>query len=217
MAACTFVPSNKCCRLSTRGTSPFNARSRTPFRRKSHMWAIKAHTGSPATARTTTSTRVHVLVWDKRQFESAATALSIRSSRSRPEHPESLHWVPAPASATISATYYGNDASSEYNAFEAKVDKRFDHGLQFIAHYTFAHANAYNNNYYAISHPIAYGPNDFVRNQVFVINTGLRITLRQRQAVPWQFRPRRGLPGGRMAVDQHHQLEQRSALDAHHE
>jgi hypothetical protein len=67
--------------------------------------------------------------------------------------------------------YYGNDASSEYNAFEAKVDKRFAQGLQFIAHYTFAHANAYNNNYYAISHPIAYGPNDFVRNQVFVINT----------------------------------------------
>ena len=67
--------------------------------------------------------------------------------------------------------YYGNDASSEYNAFETKVDKRFANGLQFIAHYTFAHAYAYNNNYYAISHPVAYGPNDFVRNQVFVINT----------------------------------------------
>lgn len=67
--------------------------------------------------------------------------------------------------------YYGNDASSEYDALEIKVDKRFNHGLQFISHYTFAHAYAYNNNYYAISHPIAYGPNDFVRNQVFVINT----------------------------------------------
>jgi hypothetical protein len=67
--------------------------------------------------------------------------------------------------------YYGNDASSEYNAFEAKLDKRFANGLQLISHYTFAHANAYNNNYYPISHPIAYGPNDFVRNQVFVINS----------------------------------------------
>ena len=66
--------------------------------------------------------------------------------------------------------YYGNDASSEYNAFEAKVDKRFNHGLQFIAHYTYAHANAYDSNYYAASHPIAYGPNDFVRNSVFVFN-----------------------------------------------
>ncbi|MHB8216341.1 MAG: carboxypeptidase-like regulatory domain-containing protein [Candidatus Sulfotelmatobacter sp.] len=66
--------------------------------------------------------------------------------------------------------YYGNDASTEYDAFEAKVDKRFARGLQFIAHYTFAHANAYDSNYYAVSHPIAYGPNDFVRNHVFVFN-----------------------------------------------
>jgi hypothetical protein len=67
--------------------------------------------------------------------------------------------------------YYGNDASSSYNALEVKVDKRFNRGLQFIAHYTYAHANAYDSNYYAISHPIAYGPNDFVRNHVFVVNT----------------------------------------------
>jgi hypothetical protein len=67
--------------------------------------------------------------------------------------------------------FYGNDASSNYNAFEAKVDKRFNHGLQFITHYTFSRAYAYDSNYYAISHPIAYGPNDFTRNQVFVINT----------------------------------------------
>ncbi len=67
--------------------------------------------------------------------------------------------------------FYGNDASSEYDALEIKVDKRFAQGLQFISHYTYAHADAYNNNYYAISHPIAYGPNDFVRNSVFVINT----------------------------------------------
>jgi hypothetical protein len=67
--------------------------------------------------------------------------------------------------------YYGNDASSEYDALEVKVDKRFAHGLQFISHYTYARADDYNNNYYAISHPIAYGPNDFVRNSVFVVNT----------------------------------------------
>ena len=66
--------------------------------------------------------------------------------------------------------YYGNDASSNYNALEIKVEKRFSGGFQFISHYTYARANAYNNNYYAISHPIAYGPNDFVRNQVWVFN-----------------------------------------------
>jgi hypothetical protein len=66
--------------------------------------------------------------------------------------------------------FYGNDASSNYNAFEAKVDKRFNKGLQLITHYTWAKANAYNGSYYAISHPISYGPNDFVRTQVWVFN-----------------------------------------------
>jgi hypothetical protein len=67
--------------------------------------------------------------------------------------------------------YYGNDASSTYNAFEVKVDKRFAQGLQFISHYTFSHANNYVDNYYAISHGISWGPVDFARNHVFVFNT----------------------------------------------
>jgi hypothetical protein len=68
--------------------------------------------------------------------------------------------------------YYGNDASSNYNALEVKVDKRFAQGLQFLAHYTFSHANGYpQDNYYAISHKLSYGPVDFNRNHVFVLNT----------------------------------------------
>jgi outer membrane receptor protein involved in Fe transport len=67
--------------------------------------------------------------------------------------------------------YYGNDASSTYNAFEAKLEKRFTSGLQFITHYTYSHADGYDSNYYAISHKIAWGPVDFNRNQVFVFNT----------------------------------------------
>jgi Carboxypeptidase regulatory-like domain/TonB dependent receptor len=67
--------------------------------------------------------------------------------------------------------FYGNDASSSYKAFEAKIEKRFTNGLQFVSHYTFAHADGYDSNYYAISHPIAYGPVDFNRNHVFVFNT----------------------------------------------
>jgi len=66
--------------------------------------------------------------------------------------------------------YYGNDASSNYNAFEAKVDKRFNRGLQFITHYTYAKSNAYNGTLYATDHPIAYGPNDFVRTSIWVFN-----------------------------------------------
>ena len=67
--------------------------------------------------------------------------------------------------------YYGNDAASTYNAFQAKVDKRFARGLQFLAHYTFSHANNYDNNYYPVDKRIAWGPVDFSRNHVFVVNT----------------------------------------------
>jgi hypothetical protein len=67
--------------------------------------------------------------------------------------------------------YYGNDAASTYNAFEVKLDKRFSQGLQFLTHYTYAHANNYDSNYYVNSHSVAWGPVDFNRNQVWVFNT----------------------------------------------
>ena len=66
--------------------------------------------------------------------------------------------------------YYGNDASSTYNAFEVKVEKRFSQGLQFISHYTYSHADNYNDSYYAISHTNQWGPVDFSRNHVFVFS-----------------------------------------------
>jgi hypothetical protein len=67
--------------------------------------------------------------------------------------------------------FYGNDAGSTYNAFEVKVEKRFASGLQFLSHYTYAHADGYDGSYYAIDHKIAWGPVDFNRNHVFVFNT----------------------------------------------
>ncbi len=76
-----------------------------------------------------------------------------------------------PGSDSISANYYGNSASSNYNAFEVKLDKRFSQGLQFLTHCAFSHASGYTDNYFAISHPISYGPVDFARNHVFVFNT----------------------------------------------
>jgi hypothetical protein len=66
--------------------------------------------------------------------------------------------------------YLGNDANSFYNALQIKAEKRFSHGLQFLSHYTFAHANKYDGNYYAINHAIAYGPDDQNRNHVWVNN-----------------------------------------------
>lgn len=67
--------------------------------------------------------------------------------------------------------YYGNDAASTYNAFELKLDKRFTRGLQVLTHYTFSHAYNHDSNYYAIDHRISWGPVDFNRNHVWVLNT----------------------------------------------
>jgi Carboxypeptidase regulatory-like domain/TonB dependent receptor len=70
--------------------------------------------------------------------------------------------------STDQNNFLGNDANSIYHALQVKVDKRFSKGLQLLSHYTFAHANAYDSNYYAISHPIAYGPDSQVRTHVWV-------------------------------------------------
>ena len=67
--------------------------------------------------------------------------------------------------------YYGNDAASTYNAFEVKAEKRFSQGLQFVTHYTFSHAYNYTDSYYAGSHSVAWGPVDFSRNHVWILNT----------------------------------------------
>ena len=60
------------------------------------------------------------------------------------------------------------------------MDQRFSHGLQLLSHYTFAHANKYDSNYYANSHPIAYGPDDQVRTHVWVTEARIRVAFRQR-------------------------------------
>ena len=71
----------------------------------------------------------------------------------------------------IDLAWFGNDASSNYNALQIKVEKRFGHGLQFLAHYTYSHANSFDSTYYDINPRVAYGPYPFSRNSVFVINT----------------------------------------------
>jgi len=67
--------------------------------------------------------------------------------------------------------YFGNDANNNYNALQIKVEKRVSQGLQFLAHYTYSRANAYDSNYYSVDKAFAYGPNPDNRNNEFVANT----------------------------------------------
>jgi hypothetical protein len=67
--------------------------------------------------------------------------------------------------------YFGNDADNKYNALQIKAEKRVSSGLQFLAHYTYSKAYFYDAGYFSVDKKFAYGPDDFNRNHVFVINT----------------------------------------------
>jgi hypothetical protein len=71
----------------------------------------------------------------------------------------------------VDLTYFGNDASTNYNSLQAKVEKRFANGLQFLAHFTFSHSNAFDQGYYDVNPKIAYGPDQYNRDKVFVLNS----------------------------------------------
>jgi hypothetical protein len=78
--------------------------------------------------------------------------------------------LPTPPCCAVDTTYYGNDASNKYNALQVKAEKRISSGLQFLAHYTFSRAYAYDSSYYSVDPKVAWGPNPYNRNQVFVAN-----------------------------------------------
>ena len=87
-------------------------------------------------------------------------------------------------------------------------------GLQFISHYTFSHADGYDSNYYAISHP------DCLWDRLTSIATMCSCSTRctscpseKARSIMGGVGRGHGLCGGWMAVEQHHQLEQRLALD----
>jgi len=62
-------------------------------------------------------------------------------------------------------------ANANYNALQTKLDKRFSHGLQFNANYTWSKAMNYaNDNVFARYPRVSYGPNDTNRTNVFVLS-----------------------------------------------
>jgi len=71
----------------------------------------------------------------------------------------------------VDTAYFGNDADNKYNALQVKAEKRTSYGLQFLAHYTFSHAYAYDSTYFDVNKTVAWGPNPYNRNNVFVANT----------------------------------------------
>jgi len=63
--------------------------------------------------------------------------------------------------------FVGNDATNTYNSLQAKADKRFSNGLQFVAHYTWSKSLDHDREYFAIDPSVGYGPDDTNRKHVF--------------------------------------------------
>jgi hypothetical protein len=108
-------------------------------------------------------------------FDCAQTFKPFQSQAAR--RPLFLNNVPAftysgsiPPCCAVDTNYYGNDADNKYNALQIKAEKRVANGLQFLAHYTFSRAYAYDSTYFPIDKKVAWGPNQNNRNQVFVAN-----------------------------------------------
>jgi len=77
--------------------------------------------------------------------------------------------LPTPACCAVDlGNYFGNDANNEYESLQVSAEKRVSWGFQFLAHYTFSHSYQYDSNYYAVDPRLAFGPNPFNRNQVFL-------------------------------------------------
>jgi Carboxypeptidase regulatory-like domain len=76
-----------------------------------------------------------------------------------------------PCCAFTIGNYFGTDASNHYEALQIKAEKRTSFGLQFLAHYTYSKAYAYDSTYYDVDPKIAYGPNPDNRDNEFVANT----------------------------------------------
>jgi hypothetical protein len=66
--------------------------------------------------------------------------------------------------------FFGNDAQNNYNSLQAKVDKRFASGLQFVAHYTWSKSLDHDSGYFNIDPKVNYGPDDFNRKHVFSLS-----------------------------------------------
>jgi hypothetical protein len=88
--------------------------------------------------------------------------------------------------------YFGNDASNNYNSLQAKVDKSFRQGYEFLAHYTWAKGLDYDGGYFNVDPRVAkmgYGPSNFDRRHVFVLTNLWSLPVGRGKALLGQISP----------------------------
>src|SRR5579862_5566070 len=79
---------------------------------------------------------------------------------------------PTPACCAVDmGNWFGNDGDNKYNAIQIKAEKRVSQGLQFLAHYTYSSAYAYDSTYFSVNKKFSWGPNPDNRKNAFVVNS----------------------------------------------
>jgi hypothetical protein len=71
---------------------------------------------------------------------------------------------------TQNIAFYTNDGDNHYNSLQTKINKRFSHGVQFLAHYTWQLAEGENGDYFTYDSDLNKGPRDWDRTHVFVLS-----------------------------------------------
>jgi len=82
---------------------------------------------------------------------------------------------------TQSITYYGANASNNYNSLQIKAEKRFSSGYQFLGHYTWSKALDYNGDYFAIDPKVNYGISNSNHKHVFVLENVIDLPVGRRR------------------------------------
>ena len=65
--------------------------------------------------------------------------------------------------------YNANLATSNYNALQTKLEKRFSNGVQFLAHYTWSRSMTHESDYFFIDPRVGYGASYYNRRNAFVL------------------------------------------------
>ncbi|HEV2274013.1 MAG TPA: hypothetical protein VGR96_07595, partial [Acidobacteriaceae bacterium] len=75
----------------------------------------------------------------------------------------------SPFGWTQSFRYNANQATTSYQALQVVYQKRYSHGVQLLAHYTWSHARAHESDYFFLNPRADYGNSYYNRRNVFVV------------------------------------------------
>jgi Carboxypeptidase regulatory-like domain/TonB dependent receptor len=98
-------------------------------------------------------------------FGTAPTQFCLSQASGRSFFQEATNFDPS----LFNVYYFGNDSNDNYNSLQAKVNRSFNHGYSFMAHYTWSKGLDFDDNYFRVDPRVGYGPGSFDIRHRFVM------------------------------------------------